>query len=81
VALDVVLANGSHVHTTATQRPDLFFALRGAADSFGIITYFYLQTRPAPSSIVTFTAQIPDVYKDPSALAVLLPNQASSSQY
>lgn len=69
VALDVVLANGTYIHATATQHPSIFFAMRGAADSFGIVTYFHLQTRPAPSSIVTFTADIPEVYKDPSALA------------
>ena len=70
VGMDVVLANGSYIYTNATEHPEMFYALRGAADSFGIITNFYLQTRPAPSSIVTFTAQMPEVYKDPIALAV-----------
>lgn len=59
VAMDVVLANGSHIHATATEYPEIYFAMRGAADSFGIITYFYLQTLPAPSVVIYFTASIP----------------------
>jgi FAD/FMN-containing dehydrogenase len=70
VGLDVVLADGSYIHANASKFPDVFFALRGAADSFGVITYFHLQTRPAPSSIVTFSASIPDALKNPNSLAV-----------
>lgn len=55
VALDAVLANGSIIHATAKDYPDLFFALRGAADSIGIVTTFYMQTFPAPEAIVHFT--------------------------
>lgn len=55
VALDVVLADGCLVHVTATSHPELFYALRGAAESFGIITTFYLQTEPAPSSVINFS--------------------------
>lgn len=70
VALDVILANGSYIHATATEHPDIFYAMRGAADSFGIITYFHLQTHPAPSSIVTFSANIPEALKDAGSLSV-----------
>lgn len=54
VAADVVLANGTLVKTSSTAYPDIFWAIRGAADSIGIVTTFYLQTRPAPASIVNF---------------------------
>lgn len=70
VGHDVVLANGTLVHTSATSFPDLFWvrlkpnprhisltlpqALRGAAPSFGIITAYHLQTQPAPSSASTY---------------------------
>lgn len=54
VAADVVLANGTLIKTTSTAYPDIFWAIRGAAESFGIVTNFYLQTRPAPSSITYF---------------------------
>ncbi|KAL3419893.1 hypothetical protein PVAG01_08392 [Phlyctema vagabunda] len=56
VALDVVLANGSCIHATPTSYPDIYFALRGAADSFGIVTTFHLQTQPAPDSLVSWSA-------------------------
>ncbi|KAM3075586.1 hypothetical protein ACMFMG_007723 [Clarireedia jacksonii] len=59
VGLDVVLANGTQVHTTSTAYPDLFYAMRGAGESFGIATAFYLQTFAAPSNVVTFSASIP----------------------
>ncbi|TGO13015.1 hypothetical protein BTUL_0078g00240 [Botrytis tulipae] len=59
VGLDVVLANGTQLHTTATAYPDIFYAMRGAADSFAIATAFYLQTFAAPSSVLTFAASIP----------------------
>ncbi|KAI9648142.1 hypothetical protein NHQ30_002774 [Ciborinia camelliae] len=59
VGLDVVLANGTCVHTTASAYPDIFYAMRGAGDSFGIATKFYLQTFAAPSSVVTFSASLP----------------------
>lgn len=59
VGLDVVLANGTEIHTDLTQYPDMYYALRGTADSFGIITTFYLQTKPAPQSVINFAVQIP----------------------
>ena len=51
VGLDVVLANGTITHTSTDQNPDLFYAFRGAADSFGVVTNFYMQTQPAPEEI------------------------------
>jgi len=56
IGLDVVLVNGTEVHTTETDFPDIFFAMRGAGDSFGVVTYFYLQTFAAPSNVLLFTA-------------------------
>jgi hypothetical protein len=55
VGLDVVLANGSFVHATTTAYPDIFWALRGAADSIGVVVNFYLQTNPAPTSVVNWS--------------------------
>lgn len=37
-------------------------ALRGAADSFGIVTSFYLATKPAPTTITTWSFQLPDMF-------------------
>ncbi|KAF2734001.1 FAD-binding domain-containing protein [Polyplosphaeria fusca] len=54
VAVDVVLADGSLKHASQTENSEIFWALRGAADSFGIVLNFYLQTEPAPDSLVFF---------------------------
>ncbi|MEZ3160929.1 LLM class flavin-dependent oxidoreductase [Microbacterium sp. BWT-B31] len=39
-AVEVVLADGSLVRATATEHPDLFWAVRGAGANFGIATAF-----------------------------------------
>ncbi|KAF2268983.1 FAD-binding domain-containing protein [Lojkania enalia] len=54
VAVDVVLADGSLVKASFDENADIFWALRGAADSFGIILNFYLKTEPAPDSLTFF---------------------------
>lgn len=37
-------------------------ALRGAADAFGIVINFYLQTEPAPSTVVNWSFGIPGMF-------------------
>ncbi|KAL8279006.1 hypothetical protein RQP46_008675 [Phenoliferia psychrophenolica] len=54
-AFDVVLANGSVVaKLTAKKDKDLFWALKGSAQSFGIITNFYFKTFKTPRTVTTF---------------------------
>src|SRR4051812_45781098 len=43
----VVLANGDLVNANATSRPDLFAALKGGQNNFGIVTRFDLKAFPA----------------------------------
>ncbi|KAL8954546.1 MAG: hypothetical protein Q9183_007060, partial [Haloplaca sp. 2 TL-2023] len=69
VGLDVVLANGSFVHATSTAYPDVYYALRGAAESFGIVTTFYMQTQPAPTSVVQYSFSIPNMFQSASKSA------------
>ena len=73
VALDAVLANGTLVHATEKAYPDIYYALRGAAESFGVVTTFYLATQPAPASVVNFELDFPDMYAsaDKAAAAAL----------
>ncbi|CAG8973010.1 hypothetical protein HYALB_00007858 [Hymenoscyphus albidus] len=58
VGLDVVLANGTQVHATSDSNADLFFAMRGAGDSFGIATHLYLATEAAPETVLTFAVPL-----------------------
>ncbi|KAF8915448.1 glucooligosaccharide oxidase [Mucidula mucida] len=55
VAVEVVLANGTTTTASATQYPDLFWALRGSASSFGITTFIRVATYPAPDSALYAT--------------------------
>jgi hypothetical protein len=84
VALDVVLANGTEVHATTTENPDIFFAMRGAGESFGIVTYFYLQTLPAPSYVLSFSASLKAALQNANVATTgfqTLQNFALTSQY
>ncbi|EFP88804.2 uncharacterized protein PGTG_14143 [Puccinia graminis f. sp. tritici CRL 75-36-700-3] len=53
---EVVLANGSVVTTSKTggQNADLFWALRGAGSSFGIMTSMKFSTQAAPSQATNY---------------------------
>lgn len=54
VEADIVLATGDLVTTSETQNPDLFWALRGAGMSFGIVTSLKFNTFEAPPENVLF---------------------------
>ncbi|KAL1858307.1 hypothetical protein Daus18300_009925 [Diaporthe australafricana] len=72
VAMDVVLANGSLVHATATEYKDVFFAMKGAGASFGIATTFYAQTFAYPKALtgiyLTWPGLIDNTERSVSAL-------------
>ncbi|KAJ7106238.1 glucooligosaccharide oxidase [Mycena epipterygia] len=50
----VVLANGTIVSASANVNSDLFWAVRGASPSFGVVTSIEVQTFPAPKSAIVF---------------------------
>lgn len=49
VAYEVVLANGAVVNAIANSNSDLFWALKGGGNNYGIVTKFTLATYHAPS--------------------------------
>lgn len=48
VSYDVVLGNGTQVVANSTSNPDLFWALKGGANNFGIVTKFTITALPIP---------------------------------
>ena len=74
VALEVVLANSSFINATSTASPDIFYALRGAADSVGIITAFSVETQAAPVSVVNWQYSIPDMFTSATTSAAVFQN-------
>ncbi|KAI1772108.1 hypothetical protein F4818DRAFT_444733 [Hypoxylon cercidicola] len=65
VSYEVVLADGSVVEATNEDHPDLFWALKGGANNFGIVTKFRSNTFPIQQvwgGILVFTIDMmPDV--------------------
>ncbi|KNG86343.1 putative glucooligosaccharide oxidase [Aspergillus nomiae NRRL 13137] len=53
--VEVVLANSSIVRASNTQNQEVFFAVKGAAASFGIVTEFKVRTQPAPGLAVQYS--------------------------
>ncbi|KAL2175179.1 uncharacterized protein P884DRAFT_271744 [Thermothelomyces heterothallicus CBS 202.75] len=56
VGATVVLANASVVECSATENPDLFWALRGAGSSMGVVTEFRFETFVPPENLTYFVA-------------------------
>jgi FAD/FMN-containing dehydrogenase len=69
VAYEVVLGSGEIVTATSTQYPDLFWALKGGGNSFGIVTRFDLSTFASPT-ICAGIIEVPSVEKDAFLSAV-----------
>ena len=53
--VEIVLANSSIVHASANHSQGLFFAAKGAAASFGIVTQFKIRTHLAPTQALQFS--------------------------
>jgi FAD/FMN-containing dehydrogenase len=58
VGATVVLANATVVNCSASQNADLFWALRGAGSSYGIVTSFFFNTFAAPVQTTPFTLNV-----------------------
>ncbi|TGR63698.1 FAD-binding oxidoreductase, partial [bacterium M00.F.Ca.ET.194.01.1.1] len=53
IAAEIVTADGQLLRTSASEHPDLFWALRGGGGNFGIVTAFEYRLHPlAPALLV-----------------------------
>ncbi|CAG8962036.1 hypothetical protein HYFRA_00005078 [Hymenoscyphus fraxineus] len=59
IGAKVILTDGSMVYCSATENTDLFWALRGAGPSFGIVAEFEFSTFEAPDVVTVFTIDLP----------------------
>lgn len=55
IEAEVVLADGSIVNASEAQNEDVFWAIKGAGASFGVVTQFKVNTHPAPGSAVQYS--------------------------
>lgn len=58
VGATVVLANSTVVNCSKTENPDIFWALRGAGASIGIVTEFRFATFEVPEVVTYFVAPV-----------------------
>ncbi|KAK3350342.1 hypothetical protein B0T25DRAFT_592249 [Lasiosphaeria hispida] len=65
VGLDVVLADGRVVYADERENVDVYYV--SAADAFGVVVNFYLQTSPAPPQVVQWTFSFPEALSSVSA--------------
>jgi hypothetical protein len=52
ISADLITAEGKHLHASATDNSDLFWALRGGGGNFGVVTSFEYQLHPVASKMV-----------------------------
>ncbi|MEO0525522.1 MAG: FAD-binding oxidoreductase [Pseudomonadota bacterium] len=67
IAADVVTADGSLVHTSATQNPDLLWALQGGGGNFGVVVRFEFALHPVGPEVM-FAAPIYTVDDGPGPI-------------
>jgi hypothetical protein len=59
IGATVVLANSTVVNCSTSENPDLFWAMRGAGSSMGIVASFKFNTFKVPDVVTFFTASLP----------------------
>jgi FAD/FMN-containing dehydrogenase len=53
LSADVVTAAGELVHASATEHPDLFWAIRGGGGNFGVVTSFEFRLHPVGPTVLS----------------------------
>lgn len=85
-AATVVLANGTITRCSATERPNLFWSIRGAGSSMVIVAELEFNTFAAPEEVTYFdinlvwdTAKLPQVLLDTQEFAKTMPAELTMS--
>jgi FAD/FMN-containing dehydrogenase len=83
LAAEVVTAAGDVVRASATENADLFWALRGGAGNFGVVTAFELQAQPVSTvhfgSIAFALDDVPQLMKSWAAAMRDAPDELSTT--
>ncbi|MEJ0087285.1 MAG: FAD-binding oxidoreductase [Pseudomonadota bacterium] len=58
-SVDVVTADGTLRHASASENPDLFWAVRGGGGNFGVVTNFEFRLHPMQREVVAGTLSFP----------------------
>lgn len=77
--IELVLANGTIATASSTQNQDLFWAMRGAGQHFGIATQFKARTSVMPSSTISYrfiykALTVPQIKEATKAWSVFISN-------
>ncbi|KAI1377165.1 putative glucooligosaccharide oxidase [Hypoxylon crocopeplum] len=59
IGMNVLLANGSLIHTSATENKEVYWGLLGAGSNFGVVTSYELKTFEPPANVTWFVANLP----------------------
>ena len=59
ISADVVTADGTLVHASAKEHPDLFWAIRGGGGNFGVVTSFEFRLHPMQRQVIGGDAVFP----------------------
>ncbi|KAI1097783.1 putative glucooligosaccharide oxidase [Jackrogersella minutella] len=57
--MNVLLANGTVIHTSATENKDVFWGLLGAGSNFGVVLNYELNTFEPPANVTWFVVNLP----------------------
>jgi hypothetical protein len=78
--IKIILANGTLVNINQQSAPDLYWALRGGGNNFGLVTRFHLETFPQTPAWGSFMNVLPLSSSWLSSLKTTFSSPSSSTQ-